>query len=576
MAAQHISRKDHARNDGMAMILALIFLVGMAIMVTALVNRTWNQTNHVTLYEDFEETLEGIESGFAMAMAELNGQVGTGSAQRDGLIGVSQSFDLGTGRPTFADQEVTPLGVTTMPNLQFYAVSYDWTTDGVDNNGDGTVDGPEEEYYASIYAYARNSSTQLRMGEMLLSGGKVNIWQNAIFAGAGQGGGLINGNVSVYGSVHLLGDNLNDGDIAVAAIDLSGTSLIHNNYYGMPAHLRLRIPNPPTVMENGVPIETLNAKLRVKNGLVGLSGNSEVGQPNNTSNTLKESMDGVFVNDGWTGNALDANGDPISVYSDNGWDEGYELGNAVPYPTFADDGGRNHLQWYLETDADTTKGLQEVYDGDLTIPANQNFYWNATTGTEAVGESIGTGNMPAAASLNPDEYYVWFDAAANQMMVNGRIPVDGNISFARGSGNDGTIYYTGKGTFLAYDADSSGNGGDISIATDLLTKNANGTVAGSFPQANLIGMQAQDDLILGTDAQLEVMGGFYAQDEVVMNKQTKLIGTIVGKLFNLGTNVPDIYQVPELANQWADVMRMIGNGELVIFAPLSWRELGVS
>lgn len=558
-----------ANNEGMALILSLIFMVAMAIMVTGLVNRTWNQTNHVTLYEDFEETLSGMESGLSMAMVELNNN-------EDGRIGVDVSFDITSGRPNFGNQAVTPLTMSTMPGVEFYAVSYRWGTDGIDNNGDGTVDELAEEDYASIFAFARNAHTRLRAGEMTLAGGNVNIWNNAIFAGSGQAGNLINGNVSIFGSVHLLGENLGDGDVAVAAIDLSGTSMIHNNYDGMPAHLRLRVPNPPTTIENGIPIETLNAKLRVKNGLVGLSGNSEVGQLHNSSNTFKELMDGVYVNDGWTGNALDGNGDPTSVYSENGWDETYDLGGAVPYPTFADDGGVDHLQYYLETNADTTKGLQEVYNGDLTISANQNFYWNATTGTEAVGQAIGSGNMPAAASLNPDEYYVWFDANTDQLMINGRIPVDGDISFLRGSGNDKTMYYTGKGTFLAYDADASGNGGDVTLTTNLLTKNADGTVANSYPGANLLGIQAEDDLILGDNSQLEVMGGFYAQDEIAMNKQTILLGTIVGNLFNLGTNVPDIYQVPELANQWASEMRMIGAGKINIFAPLSWRELGVS
>lgn len=570
MAAQSYTRKKARQNDeGMALILSLIFLIAMGTMVTALVNRTWNQTNHVTLYEDFEETLSGMESGFSMAMAELN-------SNEDGLIGVDVTYDLSTGRPKFGNGAVTPVSMETMPGVEFYAVSYRWGSDGIDNNGDGTVDEAAEEDYASVYAYARNSSTQLRSGEMTLAGGNVNIWNNAIFAGSGQAGNLINGNVSIFGSVHLLGENLNDGDVAVAAIDLSGTSMIHNNYEGMPAHLRLRIPNPPTTTENGVPIETLEAKLRVKNGLVGLSGSSEVGQPHNSTNTFKELMDGVYVNDGWTGNAIDGNGDPTSVYSENGWDETYDLGGAVPYPTFADDGGIDHLQYYLETDADTTRGLQEVYDGDMTIQANQNFYWNATTGTEAVGESIGSGNMPTAVSLNPDEFYVWFDASADQLMINGRIPVDGNIDFLRGSGNDKTMYYTGKGTFLAYDADGSGNGGDVTVTTNLLTKNANGTVANSYPGANLLGIQAEDDLILGDNSQLEVMGGFYAQDEIAMNKQTILLGTIVGNLFNLGSNVPDIYQVPELADQWGSEMRMIGAGKINVFAPLSWMELGVS
>ena len=58
----------------------------------------------------------------------------------------------------------------------------------------------------------------------------VNVWRNALFAGTGQAGGLISGNVSVHGSVHLLGDDLLEGVEALEALDMGGTSLIHNNY----------------------------------------------------------------------------------------------------------------------------------------------------------------------------------------------------------------------------------------------------------------------------------------------------------------------------------------------------------
>ncbi|UCB51937.1 MAG: hypothetical protein JSV10_08090, partial [Candidatus Zixiibacteriota bacterium] len=60
----------------------------------------------------------------------------------------------------------------------------------------------------------------------------LNIWDNIIFAGRGQMGGVINGNVNLHGSVHILGDNLNDGDIAM---EMSGSGNVHNNYTGITA-----------------------------------------------------------------------------------------------------------------------------------------------------------------------------------------------------------------------------------------------------------------------------------------------------------------------------------------------------
>ena len=50
------------------------------------------------------------------------------------------------------------------------------------------------------------------------------------------------------------------------------------------------------------------------------------------------------------------------------------------------------------------------------------------------------------------------------------------------------------------------------------------------------------------EAQIDVMGAFYAENQVIVQKQTDIIGTIVSNYFNMGTNVPAIFQVPELSS----------------------------
>ena len=68
----------------------------------------------------------------------------------------------------------------------------------------------------------------------------VSPWNNAIFAGKGASGTLINGNVDVRGSVHILGTDLGAGDLAVS---MGGTAeLVGNNYDGMPADLEAKVP----------------------------------------------------------------------------------------------------------------------------------------------------------------------------------------------------------------------------------------------------------------------------------------------------------------------------------------------
>jgi phage baseplate assembly protein gpV len=555
------------RNDeGMALLVAMVFLIMMGLLATWATTRVMDNTRHVDAYVDYQNTFEGLEAGLGQAKAEVN-------SGGDGMVGVNPAFDFANGNPTWADPMVAPQSMTTAPEIQYFAYAINWANDGFDNNGDGLVDvGAELNGYYSMYAFARaarfgNVSVQ-RGTEEVVQGIDVNVWQNAIFAGTGQAGMLINGNVAIHGSVHLLGDDIGAGGVAIAALDLSGTSLIHNNYDGLSADLAGRVPALGTTLFNGQNVGTLNATLRVKSGLVGMSGNSEIGEPDNAGNTWKETMDGVYVTDGWTGNAIDGNGDPTSVYSDNGWENMYDLGNAVPFPTYDDDGGQDHLDYYLETDPDPTKGLQQVYVGNITIqPGGGNYYWNATTGTEAVDEPLGANGMPNKADLDNDEYYIWFDDATDTMVINGRIPVEGNINLTAGNGAGNTlINYEGKGTMLAYDPNDTG-GGDVTIDASLKTTN--------FPDTNLFGIHAQDDMSIGVSSQLEIMGGFYAQDGVIVDKQTTIMGTIVGNYFDMGTNVPKIYQVPALSSQWTGITRMIGSDPVLFLSPVSWRELAI-
>src|SRR3989338_355501 len=170
-------------------------------------------------------------------------------------------------------------------------------------------------------------------------------WNNAIFGGAGSSGAMVNGNVNVYGSVHILGNGLDDGD---NAIDLGGTAeLVGNNYnvgpQGLSAALAALIPDLPTVTYNGESVESLSAELRVKNGLVGLSGNSAVGQADDSGNSVKETVDGTYVTDGFNGTKGTTN-----VFSDNGYAEAYDLGDAVSFPSLSDPYPDNPAQDYYE------------------------------------------------------------------------------------------------------------------------------------------------------------------------------------------------------------------------------------
>lgn len=547
-------------REGMALLAATLFIAVAVMILGALAMRVINQHNQVSQQSAFKDCFLGLESGFAESLVDLEqggpGRIGLGTwtPTQTGVVEL----------PSFDDPNVAPLTLPTMPSVSYMAYALEWISDGIDNNGNGVADDIGEDGYFTVYAFSRCGGIE-RAAEIVVAGQDVNVWRNAIFAGTGQAGGLVNGNVSIHGSVHLLGTDLPEGAEAIAALDLSGTSLIHNNYVGIPAPLLARVPALPQRQFNGETVSTLDAVLRVKNGLVSMSGNSEIGEPNVSGNAVKETLDGTRVNDGWTGTSVIDNGNrgiPKKVFSDDGWDHSYDLGNKVNLPMLADDWrtptgetvlnpatGKNytHEEYFHSVLTGTP------YPGNLTIKANADFYYNATRPADT--------NI---ANRLPTDDYILFNATTNVMEINGQIEINGNLVITRGGGNDKTIYYTGRGAILVQ--------GDATLDTDLLTVNKNGTTANSFPVNNFFGIMAKKNLIVGSLSQLQLMGGFYAQNMVKSSKQTITMGTFVGNYFDMGTNVPDIYQVPELPNNLP--LGMIGNYPILNLSQVSWRELG--
>lgn len=563
---------SHAHNSGMALIVAVSFIAVALVMLSALLVRNMNQRRIVDHYTLAERCFFGLEAATQRALAELD-------RGEDGMIGLDTWLtQTHTTLPSFQDAGVTPQTLSGMQDVQFIAYTQNWTNDGKDNNGNGQIDESEEAYHYTIHAWARNAN-HLRRSETVLVARDVNVWRNAIFAGAGQAGGLINGNVAIYGSVHLLGNNLLPGTMAVAAIDLSGTALIHNNYADMPTTLSSRIPPLPTTNFNGENVQTLNAVLRVKRGLVGMSGNSEVGEPNVAGNAWKETMDATYVTDGWTGTQVTPDGGrgiPSNVYSDNGWSESYDLGDRVSFPVLSDPwrwpitGAKEWNpatnNWYTHEEyfsqvllANPSNPSDGVYNGTIDLyTRGQHFYWNATKNI------VLTGTLPTGAQAPaPTDDYLLFNKDTKVLQVNGQLVINGDLKM-RGQGNDRTIYYSGKAALLV--------NGNVSLDTNLLTCN-NGNpsnYANSFPVNNCLGIMSKRDMVVGSTAQLTIMGAFYAQGKIQSTKQTDVAGTFVSNYFDMGTNVPRIYQVPSLADNLP--LGMIGNFPILAITRVSWRE----
>jgi hypothetical protein len=121
------------------------------------------------------------------------------------------------------------------------------------------------------------------------------------------------------------------------------------------------------------------------------------------------------------------------------------------------------------------------------------------------------------------------------------------------------LRYQGKGTMYATQ--------DIYVGSNLLP------AAGlQFPTQTVLGLVAGRNMGLATgagDSQLSLAGAFYAQGTIVSKKQNQILGTFVANYFDMGTNVPNIYQVPALRKNLPPGMP--GDQPYVTLKIKSWR-----
>lgn len=339
----------------------------------------------------------------------------------------------------------------------------------------------------------------------------ISPWDNAIFAGTGMAGQVINGNARVHGSVHILGEGLGANDLA---IDMSGTAGMRNNYQGLPGELTAVIPPCPQTDFNGETVESLEAKLWVKQGKVGLSGTAVVGETDFFGNSFKETVDAVYVTDGYGGDKGEDN-----VYSDNGTENKYDLGNAVQFPSLKD-------PWVDPvTETSYSSYLAYLNSNSLTLTKSEissevaNF-----THSDALGNSIS------------------WDQANGILEVHGIILVNGNL-LKLGKKKE-TITYRGNGTIVVAHFSGEEIVGDIEIHADFLAE-------ANFPSGNVGGLIANNIYLAtgGGDSHLKMTAAFYAETKIVSQKQNEIAGTLVSNYFDMGNQVPRIYQVPDLALQ---------------------------
>ena len=406
---------------------------------------------------------------------------------------------------------------------------------------------------------------------------EVGIWNNAVFAGSGAAGQAVNGNVDIRGSMHILGDgepytDLNGNgvhDDAESFIDLppkngiwdpgelftdangdgvytyaepyndvnnngvydppmtqtsldtqfGGTAYVGNNYSGAPSSLLAQMPPIPTLGGVG----TLGAEVRVKHGLIAISGSAQIG----TSDVVdggasKSQVDGMYVNDGYAGNK-----GASAVFSDNGTTNTYDLGNiGLQFPIISGIGA----QTYTDSSGIAWTTQQQYLDARaLVIPKS------------SVSETSGAFSYGPDAYGNSISFTPKSSGSPAKISIQGVVKIAGD--FQLGSPKD-TIVYDGNGTLYA-----SGN-----LNIDASVTPASGKI---FPTQARMGFIAGHNMNLATgsgSAQLTLAGAFYAQGTIKSAKQNQIAGTFVASFFDMGTNVPNIYQVPLLTTNMPPAM----------------------
>jgi hypothetical protein len=494
-------------NKGVVMLVVSYSIVAVLLILgVAFFFRSFNELNIAERQKNSAKALAIAEAGIEKAFYDLK-----------------QDFMGDISDPSWSDGQINTINCG--PDYNNFYVLYDWA-----NLGAGqfkvelkNVTGKFDEIWA------KSTGTVGGISKIVQTYVKVrnfNIWNNAIFAGSGSSGATINGNVDVRGSVHILGNGLGPADYA---FDMSGSAKVGNNYDGISSELLSRIPSCPTVEFNGETVESLDAMVRIKHGLAGLSGTATIGAFNQSGNSYKETAEAVYVTDGYGGSQGADN-----VYSDNGTEHRYDLGEAVQFPRLSDP----HQSYPTY--------LAYLRDNALVVsdPAQLN----------------------QLANIRPDSNFSYSDPDGKgsiSMDGSGNLTIDGIVYVDNGGdlgmryiGPDSTINYTGRGSIVVT--------GDVLFKVNLYTSGND-----SFPD-NIIGIMTPNTITFDSSNK-DVMGAFYAEDRIIAAKQTNVAGAFVSDYFDMGQQVPSIYQVPDLKDSLPP--GMIGDYPVWIILTVAWQEL---
>ena len=392
-------------------------------------------------------------------------------------------------------------------------------------------------------------TVQIYMGQ-----GEFYPFDAAIFAGeSAVAGSIINGNVRVHGTIVILGEHLGETapEPAVELIDLLGDAGVRNNYEGMELQLEFvggdplmrRIPECPEVEYGGDLLESLRAKLHVRYGKVTAGGDVTIGTENIVPG-IKGPLDGTYVDGGFTlsGNA--------ALYSDEE-NEPFDL-VGITFPTLTEPGPEDPTMDRIDYLQDSSNSIS-LPDTVTEISSNVPSFWHDASGYHPGPPPEPPPGDPEWSPSGPN-YIVW-DQTSGLLTIGGivNIPVD---ELKLGEKNT-TIEYNGSGIIVVAERDpdpesETGISGAIRVHGHLLAQGQyveGNPEVGGFPN-HVLGLITNDLHIAGPgETHSLITGAFFAENVIRSDMQNEIAGTFICRRFDIGNQVPRLYQVPALKDK---------------------------
>lgn len=319
-------------------------------------------------------------------------------------------------------------------------------------------------------------------------------WAQTIFIGQGSAGYGIKGDLDIYGSLHILGTGLTDTDKAISF----SQGVIKNNYQNLTLGFMSKILSLPQTDYNNQTVDSMFTNIWVKNGLIELNGTSQLGESDNSGNTNKETLDGVYQDDGITGSRLS------SVYAD-ALNKGYGA-LSITFPLLSDP----YLTYSHFTDYFADNALVISDGADLAVLANL---------------------LPTTVFSKSNAFGTFTCDGAGQLTISGLVYINGGGLKFNKDGASNAFIYSGKGVILATS--------DIEINANL---GVNTNV--SFPSTKALGLMTSGSVSFN-EADIEVSALIYAGNEIVFNQKANVAGTLVANYIDAKTTHSVVVGIPK-------------------------------